>query len=103
MSERRKLMDELLYRLERKATVSDFIIAWGKLVESCKHEKTHWIQEIDNDSGEFHNDLVKRCYVCGVNIDELSVEKEFVEKLLADFDKACEEKKLLVTPIKGQG
>lgn len=94
MSERKKLLEDLIYRNERKATMSDFIIAWGKLVEKCKHEKTHWIQEMD-DTGELHNDLVKRCYICGTNIDELSVDKAFTEKLLNDFDRACEEKKEL--------
>ena len=102
MSERKKLIEELIYRTERKATMSDFIVAWGKLVEKCKHEKTHWIQEIDQE-GEFHNDLVKRCYICGVNIDELNIEKEFVEKLLCDFDRACEEKKAALTHQKTDG
>jgi hypothetical protein len=93
MSERAKLEEEFLYKRGRTTTISDFIIAWGKLVENCKHEKTHWIQEVDS-MGNFHNDLVKRCYVCGVNIDTLEdVEKEFVEKLLANFDKSCEKKK----------
>lgn len=92
MSERAKLMEEFIYRHNRAVTMSDFIIAWGKLVESCKHEKTHWIQEVDNE-GNLRNDLVKRCYICGTNIDELIVEKVFVEKLLKDFDKACDKKK----------
>ena len=102
MTEKRKLMEELIYREKRKATMSDFIVSWGKLVAACKHERTHWIQEMD-EFGELHNNLVKRCYVCGVNIDELCVEKEFVEKLIYDFDAACEEKKAsLPQPQEGE-
>ena len=96
MTERRKLEEEFLYRHGRTTTMADFIIAWGKLVAFCKHEKTHWIQEVDS-MGNFHNDLVKRCYICGVNIDSLeNVEKEFIEKLLSDFDKTCERKKIML-------
>lgn len=103
MSERHKLEEQFLSRNRRNVTMSDFIVAWGKLVESCKHEKTRWIQEVDSE-GQLKGDLVKRCYICGTNIDSLEdVETEFIEKLLDDFDKACEEKKLLVTPIKGHG
>jgi len=92
MSEKAKLIDEFAYRHLRNLTMSDFIIAWGKLVERCKHEKTHWVQEMDSE-GNLHNDLVKRCFVCGVNVDVIQNEKEFVEKLQHDWDTACEKKK----------
>lgn len=93
MSERHKLEEQFLSRYRRNVTMSDFIIAWGKLVESCKHEKTRWIQEVDSE-GMLRGDLVKRCYICGTNIDELNVNKKFIEGLLDAFDKSCEEKKL---------
>ncbi len=95
MSERRKLEEEFLYKHSQRLTMADFIIAYGKLVENCKHEKTRWIQELTLE-GNFSKGLVKRCHVCGVNIDSLDVEREFVEKLLDDFDAACEKKKLSV-------
>ena len=102
MSERAKLEEEFLYRHRRGTTMADFIIAMGKLVENCKHEKTHWIQEVDS-RGNFHDDLIKRCYICGVNIDTLEdVEKEFVEKLLSQFDRTCEKKKASITKVHNQ-
>jgi hypothetical protein len=70
MSERLKLEQEFIRRQRNPLTMSDFIVAWGKLVENCKHEKTHWIQELDSE-GTLRKDLVKRCYICGVNVDEL--------------------------------
>ena len=104
MSERKKLYDKWKIEEYRGHIVwpRDMIIQLGKLVESCPHNKTHWIQEIDRE-GEFTDKLFKRCYLCGFNLDELEVEPEFLDQLLAAFDKSCEEKKLLITPIKGEG
>lgn len=102
MSEKRKLEQQFIEKMGRHTTMADFIVQWGKLVEKCPHTKTHWIQEIDSE-GLLKGYLKKRCYLCGINIEYLDVDEEFKEKLLADFDKACEEKKLLITPIKGQG
>jgi hypothetical protein len=100
MSERRKLEREWQRTTYAGRTVypKDMIIQLGKLVENCPHTKTHWIQEIDQE-GNFKDHLFKRCYLCGFNIDELETEPEFIEHLLDVFDKSCEEKKLLVTPI----
>jgi hypothetical protein len=96
MTERTKLEQEFMRRQRQPLTMANFIVAWGRLVENCKHEKAHWIQEMDSE-GNLRNDLVKRCYLCGVNIDELNdVEKAFTEKLLKDFDDACEAKKALL-------
>ena len=104
MTERRKL--EAKWKLEEYSghTVypKDMVIQLGKLVESCPHTKTHWIQEIDGE-GKFKDKLLKRCFLCGFNIDELEVEPEFIEQILTTFDKSCEEKKLLTTPIKAHG
>lgn len=103
MSERAKLEQEFINRQRHPLTMADFIIAWGKLVENCKHEKAHWIQEMDSE-GNLRNSLVKRCYICGVNIDELiGVEKAFTEKLLKDFDDACEQKKASLTSSETTG
>lgn len=94
MSERRKL--EQKWQLEayrgHEVLFKDMIIQLGKLVESCPHSKTHWIQEIDSE-GEFKDKLFKRCYLCGFNIDELEAEPEFIEQILDIFDRSCEERK----------
>lgn len=97
MSERKKLEEKWLLEQYKGCTVlpKDMIIELGKLVEQCPHNKTHWVQELDSE-GVFKNKLFKRCFLCGFNIDELDVDEEFREGLLSDFDKRCEEKKLLV-------
>ena len=92
MSERAKLEQDFLYKGRLRLSSADFIIAWGKIVTNCKHENAHWIQELHAD-GTFSNIIVKRCYICGVNIDEMEVETEFVKKLLKLYDKECEKKK----------
>ena len=104
MSERYKLQKDWELRAIRgiKITPVDMIIELGRLVENCSHSKTHWIQEMTRE-GILTEKLFKRCYLCGYNIDELEAEPEFVEELLTIFDKSCEEKKLLTTPIQGQG
>ncbi len=95
MSERIKLEQSWKERLSNgeKLTAQDMVIEVGKLVEKCPHNKTHWVQEI-NREGEFSNKLFKRCFLCGFNIDELDVEPEFLEHVLANFDVSCEAKKL---------
>jgi len=92
MSARKKLEEDFLYKGRLRLSSADFIIAWGKLVAECKHENAHWIQELHAD-GTFSNIIVKRCYICGVNIDEMEVESAFIEKLLKIYDKECEKKK----------
>lgn len=96
MSERAKLEERFIEKYTNHYTMSDFILAWAHLVETCKHEKTHWIQEVDSN-GDLKGDLKKRCYVCGINLEILDVPKYFIEKLLSDFDKACEKKKASLT------
>jgi hypothetical protein len=95
MSERQKLEENWKMRSLRGETLTaaDMVMEMGKMVEKCPHDKTHWIQELSKD-GEFTNNLFKRCFLCGFNIDELRVEPEFVEQILTDFDKSCEEKKI---------
>ena len=104
MSERYKLEQDWKLRALKGNTISpkDMVIELGKLVAACPHSKTHWIQEMTRE-GILIEKLFKRCYLCGYNIDELEAEPEFVEELLTIFDKSCEEKKLLITPIQGQG
>jgi hypothetical protein len=101
MSERRKLEESWKLRSLKgeHVTATDMVIEMGKLVERCTHNKTHWIQEINQD-GEFSNKLFKRCFLCGFNIEELNVEPEFVEQILTDFDKSCEIKKVAVNQAK---
>jgi hypothetical protein len=94
MSERKKLEQswELRAIQGKKLTPADMIIELGKMVENCKHTDAHWIQEITQD-GIFKDKLVKRCYLCGFNIDELDADPEFLSYILAFWDSACEEKK----------
>lgn len=98
MTERKKLEEkwELDELRGHPILPKDMIIQLGKLVESCPHSKTHWIQEIDRE-GEFKGKLYKRCYLCGFNIDELETEPEFIEQILNDFDMRCEDKKVQQT------
>lgn len=58
--------------------------------EICTHEKTLWLQEIDKD-GELKNGLFKRCLNCNSTLSTIN-DAEFIKKVLADFDKACEAK-----------
>lgn len=92
MSARKKLEEDFYYKSRLPLTSADFVIAMGKLVENCKHEKTHWLQEIHPD-GTFSTVVVKRCFVCGCNLEFLEVDEQFLERLLGDFDKSCEEQK----------
>jgi hypothetical protein len=99
------LLEEEIQRKHRKYTsklYKEFLFKMAKIKEICSHGETHWIQEITKD-GIVVPSLKKRCYLCGLNIEELKVEPEFIEQLMADFDKKCEEKKLISTPIKGEG
>lgn len=65
----------------------------GKLQIECKHEKTHWMQEIRAD-GSCDKDLSKRCFICGSTIETLEVIDSFKEQLLDKFDAEVELKKL---------
>jgi len=65
-----------------------------KLQKDCKHEKTHWLQEIAKD-GTFKDDLVKRCFVCGANVEKFTVKIDVIEQIMVNFDKDVEQKKVL--------
>jgi hypothetical protein len=103
VSERQKLEESWKMRSLKgeHVTPTDMIIEMGKLVEKCPHDKTHWIQEINKD-GEFSDNLLKRCFLCGFNVDELNVEPEFIEQILTDFDKSCELKKVSINQTKAE-
>jgi hypothetical protein len=96
MSERKKLEQnwELRTLTGEKISPATMITELGKLVAQCPHNRAHWIQEITRE-GVFSSKLLKRCYLCGYNIDELDVESGFVEQLLTEFDMRCEARKKL--------
>jgi hypothetical protein len=100
MSELIKLQNKFL---EKGAKVTlklqvGFLTEKGELQEDCKHEKTHWLQEIAVD-GSFKAGLFKRCFICGATIDKLKCEPEFVEQLLIQFDISVEAYKAKMSSV----
>jgi hypothetical protein len=63
-----------------------------KLQKECKHEKTHWMQELRKD-GSFKEGLFKRCFVCGVTVETLALKDSVIEVLMKKFDVSVEQKK----------
>jgi hypothetical protein len=59
-----------------------------ELQEACKHEKTHWMQEL-NKEGDFKAGLFKRCFICGATLDSFEDEK-LSELAMDNFDKVIE-------------
>jgi uncharacterized Fe-S cluster-containing MiaB family protein len=104
MSERYNLEKtwELKAIMGKSVSPRDMLLELAKLVGQCPHNHTHWIQELTKE-GVLTEKLFKRCYLCGYNIDEMEADKEFVEKLLDDFDKACEEKKASIASCNQKG
>jgi|SRR5208283_5059866 len=78
-------------RLERNLQIK-FYTEIGKLQIECKHEKTHWMQELTKE-GKLKNGLFKRCLICGSTIDTLENEVAS-EECLTIFDKKADELKL---------
>jgi len=73
----------------------------GKLQIECKHEKTHWMQEICHD-GSFKKGVFKRCFVCGATVETLEITDSYKEQLLGKFDAEVELKKLSLATEKVQ-
>jgi hypothetical protein len=69
----------------------DFYIKLCKLQSECKHELTHWVQEITQE-GYLKQGLFKRCYICGFTIDRFDTDLEFQNQLLNEFDYHVERK-----------
>lgn len=57
----------------------------------CKHEKMHWIQEL-NKAGHYKNGLFKRCFVCGLTLDTFDSTADIMEQILYAFDIHVEQK-----------
>lgn len=65
-----------------------FYVAWDKLEKKCKHEKTHWMQELDK-KGNYKGGLFKRCFVCGKTLEKLpEIEIETIDLAMKAFDDA---------------
>ncbi len=96
MSELRKLKDEYHQKCVEKSRkmLLTFLIKMGELQTECKHELTHWMQELAED-GTIKDGLFKRCFVCGFTIETFNVSADIVKALLSKFDKDVEEQKLL--------
>jgi len=93
--------DEHMDKVYRKA-LAVYFTKLGIVQEECKHEKTHWIQEIATD-GSLSTELRKRCYVCGLTVDTLNLDKDALEAILIAYDKNIEFEKEIRTPIKAHG
>lgn len=105
MSERYKLQKDWEFRtmIGKTVTPMDMLLEMAQLVQNCPHNKTHWIQELTKE-GVLTEKIFKRCYLCGYNIEEIELnDNEFLEKILSDFDKAVEEKKLSLTQKESKG
>lgn len=64
--------------------------AVDKLQKECKHNRTHWMQELDKQ-GNIKEGLVKRCLICGSNIQKVEgTKEEIIEEALHAFDMIIE-------------
>jgi hypothetical protein len=66
-----------------------FYVTLDKLQKECKHEITHWMQELDR-SGCPKAGLFKRCFVCGATVEKLDASDEAIEVAMKAFDGATE-------------
>lgn len=66
-----------------------FYVTLDKLQKECKHERTHWMQELDR-GGYPKAGLFKRCFVCGATVEKLDAPDEAVEVAMKAFDGATE-------------
>ncbi len=98
-------LEELTFKWQREYSrrftkhLGQYYKAVDKLQAECQHEKTHWIQELVKD-GTFEEALVKRCFVCGKNIDKLEADSVFIETVLNEFDASVERRKALTNADK---
>ena len=104
MSELNKLTQKWQQAHSRRFTkhLGQYYKAVDKLQKECKHEKTHWIQEIAKDGSFPEDTLTKRCFVCGANIDKFNVGVKLAEHFLTVFDKNVEEAKAASTLVDGE-
>ena len=79
----------------REKQLLAFFKAMGELQFNCKHEKTHWIQEISKE-GIFSVALYKRCFICGSTVEKIDLKTETQEQILVQFDSSVEQAKLAV-------
>lgn len=92
MSEQRRLKEEyhIKCNVYSQRLLRGFLEKLGKLQAECKHEKTHWMQELNPD-GTFKEGLYKRCFICGSTVEVFcSATPEFIENILNDFDSSIE-------------
>jgi hypothetical protein len=91
MSEFDKLTEKWQREHSRRFTkhLGQYYAAVDKLQKECKHEKTHWIQELDKQ-GNVTDGLFKRCFVCGVNVQKVDADDKTIELALKAFDDSVE-------------
>ena len=64
-----------------------------ELQENCKHDKTHWMQELTKE-GDYKEGLFKRCFICGATLEKLDTGRpEFIDELCNQFDLNVENRK----------
>jgi hypothetical protein len=92
------LFEDYTKKLDKLNT--KFYVTWDKLQKSCKHEKTHWMQELDKN-GNYKGGLFKRCFDCGVTVTKIDGPDEVIESALKAFDDVVEAS-LCVDLMKGE-
>ena len=87
------LRDKLIAKYQLKYLKMQVNLAGDleQLQTDCKHEKTHWMQELKSD-GSLKGGLFKRCFVCGKTLETFDCAAEVAEKLVGLFD--CEVEKV---------
>jgi hypothetical protein len=91
MSELEKLTFKWQREHSRRFTkhLGKYYKAVDKLQAECKHEKTHWMQELDKD-GEYKKGLFKRCFICGATVEKLDADNKFIDVAMKAFDDIIE-------------
>jgi hypothetical protein len=74
----------------------EFLFKMVTLKADCEHKKTHWLQEM-NREGVLSEKLVKRCFICGQNVEEITFDKAISEQILNQFDCNIEQQKQLTS------
>jgi hypothetical protein len=91
MTEQERLVDALFEWHAKKLDKlnTKFYATLDRLQKDCKHERTHWMQEIDK-AGYPKAGLFKRCFICGATVEHLDASNEAVEIAMKAFDGATE-------------
>ena len=91
MSETESLVDALFKWHAKKLDKlnTKFYATLDRLQKGCKHESTHWMQELDR-GGCPKSGLFKRCFVCGATVEQLDLSDDALEVAMKAFDGATE-------------